>query len=306
MEGARDVSIREEGVAAGAEQIAALAPQRPTWKAPPHWWDDTHPERTANYVLLLDALNFSFWGEPRWRVRQQAKTLDGYYGLAAALAAALRGGVPLYEARYLREEARAEVLLAGADGTSIPLLSARQAALQEVGEGLQRWNGSFLGCIAEADGDCASLVRLVLDQFPSFRDVATYQGQPVPLYKRAQILVSDVWGAFDSRGPGAFRNLEALTMFADYKVPQVLNGLGVLAYSSSLERTLLAQEEIPAGDPREVEIRAASVQAIERITGSLAERDLGWRAFEIDWAVWGLGQGRAWPLPYHRTRTVAY
>jgi hypothetical protein len=103
----------------------------------------------------------------------------------------------------------------------------------------------------------------VAERFPSFRDVTTYAGRAVPLYKRAQILVADLWGAFEGAGPGAFQHLETLTMFADYKVPQVLHGLGVLAYSDALRDVLATETELPYGDPREVEIRAASVQAVE-------------------------------------------
>ncbi|MGH2486303.1 MAG: queuosine salvage family protein, partial [Ktedonobacterales bacterium] len=51
-----------------------------------HFNDGT--ERTVNWILLLDALNFCFWGEPgrpRWRVEWRGNVLDGYAALAAAL-----------------------------------------------------------------------------------------------------------------------------------------------------------------------------------------------------------------------------
>ena len=35
--------------------------------------------------LINDALNFSFWGEPRWRVHFEGQVLDGYWALAACL-----------------------------------------------------------------------------------------------------------------------------------------------------------------------------------------------------------------------------
>jgi hypothetical protein len=48
-----------------------------------HFADGT--ERTVNWVLLLDALNFCFWGapgQPRWSVAWQGQTYDGYNALA--------------------------------------------------------------------------------------------------------------------------------------------------------------------------------------------------------------------------------
>ncbi len=299
--------IDPAGVERVADRLASGAFARPGWRVAPHWWDDDHPERTATYVLVLDALNFSFWGEPRWRVQWQGQTFDGYWGLAAALRRALDAGTPVYDPVYLASRADATRLLAGLDGTSIPLLSQRQAALREIGKGiLERCAGSFVRCIEQAGGDAGGIVHLVVDRFPSFRDVAAYEGREIPLYKRAQILVSDLWGACEGRGLGRIHNLDALTAFADYKVPQVLHGLGVLVYSASLTRLLLAQELLPSGDPREVEIRAATVQAVESIRDALASRGSPLRAFEVDWYLWTLGQGQPSPLPYHRTRCVAY
>jgi Potential Queuosine, Q, salvage protein family len=60
------------------------------------------------------------------------------------------------------------------------------------------------------------------------------RGRQVLLYKRAQIFVADVWGAFGGTGLGAFHDLERLTTFADYRVPVVLRQLGVLRYADDL------------------------------------------------------------------------
>lgn len=53
-------------------------------------------------------------------------------------------------------------------------------------------------------------------------------------YKRAQIFVADVYGAFGGQGYGLFHDIDQLTMFADYRVPVVLRLLGVLQYSQQL------------------------------------------------------------------------
>src|SRR5579859_7176224 len=75
-----------------------------------HFTDGT--ERTANWVLLLDALNFCFWGEPgapRWRVEWRGQALDGYYALAAALSRAVEQGRPVWDAAYLAALDEAEL-----------------------------------------------------------------------------------------------------------------------------------------------------------------------------------------------------
>lgn len=54
-------------------------------------------------------------------------------------------------------------------------------------------------------------------------------------------------------------------MFADYIVPAVLQQLGVLKYSSSLASTIEASSEIVPGSEEEVELRACSVYAVEKM-----------------------------------------
>ena len=60
----------------------------------------------------------------------------------------------------------------------------------------------------------------------------------VALYKRAQILVGDIWACCGGTGFGAFSDIDAITAFADYRVPQLLVWFDVLQYSDSLQHTL--------------------------------------------------------------------
>ena len=51
--------------------------------------------------------------------------------------------------------------------------------------------------LAKAEFNCPKIVDLVVKTFPGFRDQAIYHGIQIFFYKRAQILVSDLIGAFD-------------------------------------------------------------------------------------------------------------
>jgi hypothetical protein len=71
-----------------------------------------------------------------------------------------------------------------------------------------------------------------------------------------------------------------------------------------------AQGELAPGSEEEVEIRAASVVAVERLRAALTAR-LGPGAcptsVELDWQLWGRGERtRATDPPHHRTLTVYY
>lgn len=66
-----------------------------------------------------------------------------------------------------------------------------------------------------------------------------HQGKRISFYKRAQILVADTWSVLEGKGDGCFDDISSITMFADYRLPQVLVHLGALKYSKELLEKLL-------------------------------------------------------------------
>lgn len=73
--------------------------------------------------------------------------------------------------------------------------------------------------------------------------------------KRAQILVADLWACFQGEGYGAFRDIDKITMFADYRVPQILNSMGCLSYSPPLGATISEKQIIESGNSWEMQLR---------------------------------------------------
>jgi hypothetical protein len=253
-------------------------------------------------------------GKPRWRVTYQGQTYDGYWALAVALRRAVEAGQPLWDGDYLSGLTEPDVaaLLAGDPGAEeIPLLHARMEHLHEVGHALLgRWEGTFLHAIKHARGSALALVKAVVQALPSFNDVAPWGPQNrhhARFYKRAQILVADLYGAFGGHGPGLFRDLETLTAFADYKVPQVLRRNGILEYAPPLAERIARYALIPPDSDEELEIRAATIWGVELLRQALAARGRAMPAYAIDWALWRVGQDLpADTEPYHRTLTVFY
>ena len=77
--------------------------------------------------------------------------------------------------------------------------------------------------VSSANNEAWRLVEIVADSFPSYRDVIMYKGRTISMLKRAQIFVSDLWFMFQGKSFGDLKGLEKLTMFADYRVPQVID-----------------------------------------------------------------------------------
>jgi hypothetical protein len=283
----------------------------------PVWYDQYHfhdgTERTVNWLLLLDALNFCFWaekGQPRWQIEYKGELLNGYWAEAAALTRAVEEGMPLWDAAYLCKLSSDDVahIFRGVSASPpIPLLEQRLQNAHEVGQVLiERYDGQFSHAIEQVEGDAVKLALLLAAHFSSFNDVALHRKHEVRFLKRAQICVADLYGAFGGKDWGALRNLDQLTAFADYKLPQVLRHLGVLEYERTLAGRIDNQELIPQGSEEEIEIRAATVWACELLRRAMAEHNRTVTAAEIDQRLWLLGQGSTHMRPYHRTRTIFY
>mmetsp|Transcript_49884 Transcript_49884/g.156129 ORF Transcript_49884/g.156129 Transcript_49884/m.156129 type:complete len:208 (+) Transcript_49884:448-1071(+) len=197
------------------------------------------------------------------------------------------------------------------DGRTMPLMKERTRLLREVGEGLQQYDGEAANLVKSAGKSATVLISKVLDLFPGFRDQTKYKEEEVFFYKRAQIFVGDVWGSLRGRGLGEFDDISSLTMFADYRVPQLLHAEGVLSYSDALVAKISAGQIIEAGSEEEVELRAWSVQAVEQLAQMLRE-DHGLphvRSIQVDWILWEEGEQKHIEkliAPHHRTWTTFY
>ncbi|HEY7850645.1 MAG TPA: queuosine salvage family protein [Ktedonobacterales bacterium] len=313
LRGARLVSLDLAAIVARVQRWEAEA-----WPASTATLETLHapgaPERTANWVLLLDALNFCFWGEPgkpRWRVTWHGAWHDGYDALAAALSRAVAEGLPVWDADWLADleaETLGRILRPEAGCPMIPLFAERLTNAREVGRVLRdRYEGQFANVVEDAGYDAVTLALTLEREFPSFADVALWDGQPVPFLKRAQICVADLRAISGGVGVGDIQGIERLTAFADYKLPQLLRRVGVISYAPALAAQVDSYTLIAAGSAPEVEIRAATLWAVELLRRALAQSGVERSASEIDYRLWSESQTKTPDeRPYHRTRTIYY
>ena len=102
-------------------------------------------------------------------------------------------------------------------------------------------------------------MNLLAQDFDCFRDEHRFEdGKMIRLMKRAQILVADLWACFNGASYGEFRDIDKITMFADYRVPQMLHSLGVMWFCPSLEAKIRRLEIIESGHTWEMQIRGQS------------------------------------------------
>lgn len=303
------VRIDEEALIRFCKELIRNDPPIPPWEEGIHFFDGGI--KTVAYFLVLDTLNFCFWplpGTPRWEITIASESLSGYYGLAASLKKAAVSGVPIWDAEYLSTLTR-DGLEQVLDGRGeLQLMGDRLCSLQELGRLLLcSFGGEAWKLVDAAGGSALELARLLARNLQSFKDEAVYLGKKVIFHKRAQILAADLFGSFRGKKWGGFSDMELLTAFPDYKLPQVLRHLGIFQYSEELARQIDSMSLIPAGSPEEIEIRANTVWAVELLRQELSRSGKKRRAYEIDWILWNLGQDDAFrEKPYHRTVTIFY
>ncbi len=281
----------------------------PPWDSMHHYTGPKH--KVTAYLLVLDTINFCFRppdGHEAWETNIDGCGVSGYNGLAAALKKAMEDGVPLVEAAFLAglSVEDLEGILRGRG--RLQLMEERALALRELGSVLLRDYGGQAHLLVEATvGWAGDLARLLAGKLASFRDTAVYRGRAVYFYKRGQILAADLHGALEGLAWGWFRDMDRLTAFADYKLPQVLRQWGVLVYEKDLALRVDRQEPIEAGSEEEIEIRSNTIVAVEMIRQAVMEMGKRLQSFEIDGILWQMGQDDKYRLqPYHRTTTIFY
>lgn len=336
------VFMHPEKIEAAVLKWGHLLDSENAWEHPCHFFDGT--EKTARWIFTLDVLNHCFWpeaGKPAWTVRFGNEDYSGYWGLAASLKRAMEEGFPVTDPAWLSRIAESDLhsifsylpeseikgtenlppasgpLISEnpetsaflAHGSRIPLFSERLRNLREAGSViLSEHGGDIVSLLDKVERSAVRLVKSIVHHFPSFRDEAVYSGAPVFFWKRAQIFAADLHAAFSGKGLGQFKDIQALTAFADYKVPQVLRELGIISYRPELAEKIDGLSYLHSGSVEEVEIRAMTVVAVERIKESIRpESEYPVTSAEIDSWLWRLGQMDEFRKhPYHRCRTIFY
>lgn len=303
---ARYVQIEEARIAPYAASLPLDRVASPEHDPRAHYLG--HGDDTVAFFLTLDAVNFGSGYFPQLRKRPG---MSGYFTVATALTEHFRAAGPITAEHLAEATADACAAIFGQDPASAPAMELMELfarAWRDLGRFLlDGYGGSFLGPVAAAGGSAEALVGL-LAQMPLFDDVAIYDALRVPFYKRAQITAADLWTAFGGRGPGAFHDLERLTIFADNLVPHVLRIDGVLRYDAGLAARIDAEELIAAGSPEEIELRACALHAVELMARALRDDGREIWPMQLDYLLWNRGQQPAYKQarPRHRARSVFY
>ena len=282
-QGCRSIAESARFVSIDLDRLAELEPGPPPALDAEHHYLEGSPDDVADYMLVLDSINF---GSGWFLTLRKRPGLSGYFTVASALTQRWRDAGPSLSSE-LRALSAADVAAVLGQDPDHELMALYAEALRDL--------GAFLGArrsldlVAEAEGSAERFASRLAAGMPFFDDHG--------FWKRAQIAANDLALA----GVAEFSDLDRLTIFADNLIPHVLRVDRVLRYDPALAARIDAGELLPPGD-EEREIRACAVHACELIAARV-----GMPPRELDTALWNRGQAPKYKaVPRHRTRSVFY
>lgn len=261
---------------------------------------DMNIKDLINFLLIYDSIDFSFWGNPKW---ENKNGLDGGIGLLDTLYNLFKDQDSYDVIRYLSSISLDEFKNIFKGNVEIPLLIERYNIVKDISNVLiSNMNGDFYNEIKDIRSDI-ELFNIILTNFESFVDTRTYNGIEVHFYKLAQLLTSDILHVYELK-MGYKVNYENLVGCADYKIPQVLESLGILRYDDELISIIENKIEIEENSQYEIEIRSSMLIVIDYIYRAIDKKV---SRIDINDFIWSKGQDKTRiTKPYHLTRTTSY
>lgn len=331
----RSVKLLKESLQVLADQILIKKKENPTWIEwdEENWHysgdgfagtDEQKLERKLLYILALDAINFCFWPCKDYPKRTEINPLE-YDVLAKALKELAQeddmtsspdgSSYAFSPARLstMTEEKMKAALQPHLKGNFLDNMKKRAELWKEMGDVLlQHFEGSASTLLTHSNMSAPKLVELMYTHFPGFQDhVYLPDKVKLVLLKRAQIFVGDANAALKL----GLKDMDQLTTFADYRVPQILRHYKVLEYSPALAQRVDSGTEIDKGSTDEVSIRAGTVVAVQELVKVLNSKSEGTPSGEpftdvnVDWYLWQVGEKMNQEgilKPFHKVRTHFY
>ena len=270
-------------------------------------------EHIIAYICVIDSLNFCFW----------PTTQDGYefeYGdMVNCLNTLLKTNLDFFNAlslsnlkpNNLQENLYNLCPQIKNSNKQFPLLEERCRSLNEFGKFIvNKHKGSFTDFVKNNSNNLNKIMVDIIQNVSTFRDETIYKGKQIFMYKRIQILGADLYSSLNDYTLENFKvtGIEHLTMFPDYRVPQILCELNIMQYETTLKQRIENYVQIAPNSEEEIEIRASTIEVVEVMKKLLKdESKIDVYSIHLDYFLWNEGEKmRKDMIPHHRTLTIFY
>lgn len=296
IENAKFIQINKKEIEKFANQIKDVNIQNWLYNSPYKLLDE-NIETIITFLLYFEAIDFSFWGNPKWHIETINGVEDGSMALMYAMLRYMRENKSF---NNLTKEKFKKYLQGNID---IPLFEERYQIIKNINKVVnEKMDGNFYNAVFKLTSD-EELFSFIIDNFEDFKDVRTYQGKIIYFYKLAQLLTSDILHIREKK-ENVKVDYSHLVGCSDYKIPQGLRALNLVEYNKELADIVDNKIEIKENSTYEVEIRATVIYVIDEIKKLLNNKI---NAIELNDYIWLMSKNKELPKrPYHLTRTTNY
>ena len=185
IENAKYIQINKEEIKKFANGIQEVNIKNWLYNSPYNLLDE-NVETIITFLLYFEAIDFSFWGSPKWQIETINGKEDGSMALMYAMLRYIRDNKTFDN---LTKENFKEYLKGNVE---IPLFEERFKIIKNVNKVVnERFGGDFYNAIYNITKD-EDLFKLIIDNFEDFKDIRTYECKTIYFYKLAQLLTSDI------------------------------------------------------------------------------------------------------------------
>lgn len=272
-------------------------------------------DEVIDFILTADCVDTAFTDfstHVKFQVEYAGRTWSDSDGLFACMKRAMDNGIPILDGKFLAQVTRPEMERIFAGNMEIPMLDEKMQVWREVGSVLaQKYQGRFhnfvKSCPPRLYDNGAGIIDRMVKEFPRFNDVSQYDGATIKIYKLPQLGIWFVYAALKKNNQFPLEDIGKMTAFADYIVPVALRLLGIMSYSTELERAINTYQMIPRDSRREIEIRAHCIYATALLceeVNNIRPKDKQIIIPQIDARLWTHYHTTWWP--HHLTKTIMY
>lgn len=259
---------------------------------------DMDIELVINFLLYFEAIDYSFWGSPKWCIDTEEEKKDGSDALLYCMLDYYKSDKNFDFTKISLEKFK-EIVKGEPE---IPLLINRYNTLVEISEIInKKMNGSFYEYIKNITSD-VELFDVIVSNFNCFKDERMYEGKKIYFYKLAQLLTSDI---LHIREEIEKINVDYSHLIgcADYKIPQTLRALEIIEYDEELSNLVDNNIPIQISSKYEAEIRSSQIVVLDYICKKSSN------AYSIDindYLFLYSKKVKSIVKPYHKCRNTNY
>lgn len=270
-----------------------------------HWSEeiplDLNEKEWILLVFIIESMNFCFWKKPKWKIEYNNELMSGSNALFYSVIKEVENNSKFLTIDYLYnlDFDSFKDIFKGKE--ECPFIDKRYNNFKETITYIK--NHDFYNELFNIKSDL-ELRSYIVNNFSHFKDESIYKGKTIHFYKRATLLVNDLYRVSNTI-KNNINNINNLTGCADYAIPRIFRDYGLLIYNEELANLIDNEQLIEHDSEMEIEIRANMLYLIELIKDKLKDKKIIISSAELDSVIWNM-RTQARKSNSHHTITIYY